>query len=83
MQKIVGFDIREVDSGFDICLTIDYRDDNIETLECRQTMQFWCDDIRYDVLKYRGMSYENVYMNPQYQAFLQKINRHMAKDECF
>ena len=81
--KIVGFDIREVDSGFDICLTIDYRDDNIETLECRQTMRFWCDDIRYDVLKYRGMSYENIYMNLQYQAFFTKNQQAYGKDECF
>lgn len=80
--KIVKFKASEIDSGFDIYLTMDCKND-IKDCECRQTMQFWCKDMRYDVLKYRGMSYENVYFNPQYQALFTKNQQAYGKDECF
>lgn len=81
--KIVAFEVSKVHSGFNICLTIDCRSDGIESFECRQTMQFWCKDIRYDILKYRGMSYKNVYFNPQYQALFAKNRQAYGKDEYF
>lgn len=81
--KIVAFDVREVSLGFDVCLMIGCRGDEIESFECRQTVQFWCKDIRYDVLKYRGMSYKNVYFNPQYQALFTKNQQVYGKEEYF
>ena len=80
--KIVEFEANEVDSGFDIRLTMDCRDDD-KTFDCRQTMRFWCKDMCYDVLKYRGMSYENIYSNPQYQALFTKNQQVYGKEECF
>ena len=81
--KVVEFKVSETHLGFDICLTIDCRDEGIQTFECQQIMQFWCKDMRYDVLKYRGMSYKNVYSNPQYQALFTKNQQAYGKDEYF